>query len=698
MLPEYSRGDVRVSRAISRHPQRLAKHLTEGKESEKARFDAIFAWVASNIRYDFNAYFSSGGAGTPRVNRILKYRKGICLDYAYLMDTLCRLAGITNVTVPGYAKDEIFDVQDSLYLDDHAWNAVKLDGLWYVYDVTWASGRPEYHFTRFSRFIDQLRKRYPPRYKIKRIVVERKLFLSYCDEEGIVRPPDTITYYKQRFWNRKLISLLRKFKLRVERYTTQRIDTAFYLCDPETFAVTHFPDDPMWGLVASRNVRDYEGDSAYYHFHDSVYRFQERYGRACPDCDGFISYNELNKHLNFRRESLKFNRRNRFATMISEFGVGRLKLLESVPVEDSLSKVMLLDTAMAWEERARQSLYQSALNIEEDFYLQRNKNSHKADLLYTENAAYSNFVRGEKFKIKVQSKSVKDLQRKTGLAWSQFVRCLGRTKNLSDNEAPNPKVKTTPYKLLELQGKRQYFDSLVRVGDHGIDSLRSLLEANIRTLSSNLKPKLLEHDSVFSLFALSTRLRYYQRDNYKKDIVELRKRILSSTRRYMNNLDSMVYGPSAACAEIGDQLFRTIELRNDAEGEVFSLLSELVRRSLVKPGELKAYKQQMIRKIREDLCWLEKNEPKLLGLFDAFSQFTQRQSDASSVIRAENQVEGYRVRIVNKELSRRRKKYKKIVLHNTKVVNSLLRLTRREKRLFLKRLRDERREAARRKK
>jgi len=698
LWPDYSPKDIHVNRRIARHPQSLANHLTKGKTSEKEKFDAIFAWVASNIRYDFSTYYSSGGHSVQRVKRLLKYRSGICMDYAFLMDTLCRLSGITNVSVPGYAKDEIFDVGDSLYLDNHAWNAVKLDGLWYVYDVTWASGRPEYHFTKFTNFIFGLLKKYPPRYRVKRVIIRKQVFGSYCDPDGTFKPPDTITYYKQRFWNRLLIRKLHQFRPKVERYTTQRIDTSFYLCNPETFAVTHFPDDPVWALVAGRTIRDYEGDSAYYHFHDSLYHVQQRYGRPCPGCDAFLAYDELNKNISLRKEGLLFNRRNRFASMICEYNIGTLKLIESRNVEDSLGKVTLIDTAMAWEERARASLYQSALNIEQDFYLQRNKNGHKADLLFAENTAFANFLRGEKFNIKVQSKSVKDLQRKTTQVQSQLTRRLGRVKSWSDKEKPNARVKNTPAKLLELQNKLRRADSLVSSDNRRIDSLRALLEKTIRQLSANLKLKLLEHDSVFSLFSASARLRYYMRDNYKKDIVELRKSINASQNRYMNDLEMMIYKPSAQCGELSEQLFSAIASRNKAEEEAFVWRSELTRRSQKDPEELNTAKKSAIDLNRSELCWFEKNAPALDALFRMFGQFTSRQADAMAMIRMENGVEVYRERKVNKELARRKKKYKKIVLHNTKATNYLLRITRKEKRMFLKKLRDERREAAKRQK
>lgn len=694
ILPDYSKEDIHLSRAITKNPGTLARRLTAGKTSEKEKFDAIFAWVASNIRYNFAAYFSSGGSGMPRVKQILKYRSGICIDYAHLMDTLCNLSGITNVSVYGYAKDEIFDVNDSLYLDNHAWNAVKLDGLWYVYDVTWASGQPEYRFTKFSNFIYKLYLKYPPKYKVKKIIV-RKFFINYCDDPDQWRAPDTITYYKQRFWNRLLLSRLQKFRPKVKEYSTQKLDTSFYLCNPETFAVTHFPDDPVWSLVSEKTVRDFEGDSAYYHFHDSLYKTRPRYGRPCGGCDAFLGYDELNRNTTLRKESLKFNRRNRFVTMHCEYNIGKLKLVESRNFDDSLTKVTVIDTALAWHDRAKGSLYQSFLNIEQDYYLQRSKNGRKADLLYEENTAYMHFVMGEKFNIKVQTKSVKDLQRKTGMAVKGMVRRLGRVKSLSDKEVPNNKVKNTAIRLQELTHKQRYFDSLVGVCDGKIDSLKEVFVARVNILSAGLKDKLLEHDSVFSLFKASTRLRYYIRDNYKKELVEIRRMIERSKSRYMNELEQKVYGPSADCAELGELLFAMIFRRNDYEEESFKIRSELVRRSQVQPSDLADYKKSMIAKNRADLCWFERNAPRLEGLFRMFGQFTDRQRNAAGLIRIENRVEAMRERYVNKELGRRKRKYKKIILHNTKVVNYELRNTRKEKRNFLKKLRDERREAAR---
>ncbi len=695
MLLNYSKEDVSVGGAIAKNPGTLARRLTEGKSSEKEKFDAIFAWVSTNIRYDFASYFSSGGSGMPRVKMILKYRSGICIDYAHLMDTLCNLSGITNVSVYGYAKDEIFDVNDSLYLDNHAWNAVKLDGLWYLYDVTWASGQPEYRFTKFSNFIYKLYLRHAPKYKVKKIIDRKNVFISYCDDAIQLSAPDTITYYKQRFWNRVFLARLQQFKPKVKRYSVQKLDTAFYLCNPETFAVTHFPDDPAWSLVSQRTVRGFEGDSAYYHFHDSLYKTQQRFGRPCGACDGFLGQDELNKNINLRKESLNFNRRNRFVTMHCEYNIGKLKLLESRNFDDSLSKVTVIDTALAWHDKAKTSLYQSFLNIEQDYYLQSNKNHVKANLLYDENNAYVSFLLGEKFSIKVQSKSVKNLERRTRLMERKLDRRHRQFRYHEAHEIPNKKLVTTAAKLLELHQKMAYADSLITLYNQRIDSLKNVFGEKVKVLSIGLKEKTLEHDSVFSLFKTTMKMRYYMRDNYKKDVVELRKKIEGSKSNYMNDIEAKVYQPAKECIEIGDRLFNSLLERNACEAGAFKVRAELVRRSKLEPDELKAYKDLLKRRNGQDLCWFEKNTPKFKALFFMFEQFSNRQWAGIRIVKRENSIEAMRERYVNKELGRRKRKYKKIILHNTKAVNYELRMTRKEKRDFLKKLRNERREAAR---
>jgi len=118
---------------------------------------------------------------------------------------------------------------------------------------------------------------------------------------------------------------------------------------------------------------DFESDSAFYHLNDSTFNHQNRYGRSCPECDDFISLDELNKNQTLRKSSLNFNKRNRFITTICEFNIGKIKFFESKSFDDSLTKVTIIDTSLAYLSFANQSLLKSNEYTEAEYVLQKTK-------------------------------------------------------------------------------------------------------------------------------------------------------------------------------------------------------------------------------------------------------------------------------------------------------------------------------------
>jgi hypothetical protein len=691
---EYDKKEIAIGRKTAKNPVTLAHALTKGKTTDKEKFDALFAWVATYIKYDFAAYFSSGGSGMPQIKRVLKYRTGICLDYAYLMDSLCKLSGITNTSVYGYAKDEIFDVNDSIYVDNHAWNAVKLDGLWYVYDVTWASGETEYKLTPFSNFIYQLYLKHPPKYKTKKYVSKKFFTVNYCDS-ALTKTPVVYVYKRQRFWNHWLRHQLLKFRLKTRRFNTQKLNSNYYLCNPQTFAIDHFPDDPAWSLLPARTLREVETDSAFYHLNDSTYASQKRSGTACGDCDGFLASEELSKQHSLRKASLAFNKRNRFITTICEYNIGSLKYNESKTYDDSLTKITTIDTSLSYLDFARASLYASTQHIETDNALQKNKNKIKADLLYEENSVYRDFILKDKYTTKTGIKSLKDLSRKTGMSEKKLIRRINRIKNYDENELPNERVKNTTFKITELNQKLSQNDSIIDLLNKQIASLKEELEKKLALTTINLKQKLADHDSAFLPFQKSAYLRYFIKDNYKKEVVEIRKKIKRSTLEYANGLNDKVYEPAETCNRIGEVLFNAINLRNNYEELSFKLKGELIRRSQLPASALKDYKAYLRNQNRQDICWIKTSTPNLGFLFLLLEDLLKHQKNAGSIIQIENIIESQRLKQVNKELDRRRHKYKKTILNNYRVVYHQTRIVRKEKREFLKKLKQERREAAR---
>lgn len=208
---DYSQVDELVStypKSFSK-VQDLAEKINKDftKEDEKAR--AIFYWIATNIRYDVKAYYAQNSdrpiaysfrnqeekIGKQRqfkldfANKALKSKKAVCQGYTALYDYLAELTGLESVTVTGTAKTNLTQIGKLPGASDHAWNAVKINGRWYLVEPTWAS--------------------------------------------GVVDP--------------------------VKRTFIPKFNEGYFLTPPDTFVLTHFPDDKKWllGNFTEQNFASY---------------------------------------------------------------------------------------------------------------------------------------------------------------------------------------------------------------------------------------------------------------------------------------------------------------------------------------------------------------------------------------------------------------------------------------------------------
>jgi GrpB-like predicted nucleotidyltransferase (UPF0157 family) len=137
----------------------LAYKLTSDLTTDVERFRAIFTWVCSNVANDYGLFSRNKHKrkrfqnDSLRLNdwndkfkkiifrKLLKDNKTICTGYAYLIKELANLANIDCEIVHGFAKTSTESVEKS-DAPNHSWNAVKLNGKWYLCDPTWASGIP----------------------------------------------------------------------------------------------------------------------------------------------------------------------------------------------------------------------------------------------------------------------------------------------------------------------------------------------------------------------------------------------------------------------------------------------------------------------------------------------------------------------------------------------------------------------------
>jgi len=154
----------------------------------------------------------------------------------------------------------------------------------------------------------------------------------------------------------------------------------------------------------------------------------------------------------------------------------------------------------------------------------KKQNLFKANLLYKENNDYRDFIIADKYNTRTASKAIKDLERLTRMTDAKLIRRIKRIDKYEENEVANPKIKNTPFKLLEINQNLRNTDSIISVLNNHVDSLKLLFENVAISLSGNLKSKIKLHDSAFFPLEESIYLRYLMRDNYKKEIVELRKK------------------------------------------------------------------------------------------------------------------------------------------------------------------------------
>lgn len=95
--------------------------------TEMQRVEACFKRIATG--YYGNKYGYPSFADSEMV--VLIHKTGVCKDYAKEMATLCRLVGL-----------EAYSEGRTYYGAGHELCKVKINGIWYVVDPTWAEGQP----------------------------------------------------------------------------------------------------------------------------------------------------------------------------------------------------------------------------------------------------------------------------------------------------------------------------------------------------------------------------------------------------------------------------------------------------------------------------------------------------------------------------------------------------------------------------
>jgi len=145
MDPRISNVPADLQRSVFAQPEQslepLVRALLDGVTDEFLRVKILHDWLAENIAYDVHSYFSGTRADTTWPSALGR-RTAVCQGYCTLLEKMCLSAGITCTTVSGYGRGYGFapGQTENVANVNHAWNAVQIQGRWYLVDVTWDTG------------------------------------------------------------------------------------------------------------------------------------------------------------------------------------------------------------------------------------------------------------------------------------------------------------------------------------------------------------------------------------------------------------------------------------------------------------------------------------------------------------------------------------------------------------------------------
>ena len=107
--------------------QAFAQELTVGLTTNKAKYDACFKWITSNIKYGYE--YPSGGPVNNNPYPVFTTKYAVCQGYANLLFIMMH-----SLDIPAFVCNGIVNLPS--VFGGHAWNYVYCDKKWYVSDPT----------------------------------------------------------------------------------------------------------------------------------------------------------------------------------------------------------------------------------------------------------------------------------------------------------------------------------------------------------------------------------------------------------------------------------------------------------------------------------------------------------------------------------------------------------------------------------
>ncbi|XP_043089119.1 kyphoscoliosis peptidase-like [Puntigrus tetrazona] len=130
----------------------ITQTITEGASSDLDKLRAIWIWLCHYIEYDVHGLLGLSKK-TVSAEEVISTGRAVCAGYSNVCSQMCREAGIECREVLGYSKGLGYEYGHSFRnaKSDHSWNAVCLDGQWYLLDACWGAGTVDIDKRAFTK-------------------------------------------------------------------------------------------------------------------------------------------------------------------------------------------------------------------------------------------------------------------------------------------------------------------------------------------------------------------------------------------------------------------------------------------------------------------------------------------------------------------------------------------------------------------
>ena len=109
--------------------------LNNNLNTEESQAFLVYCWIAKNISY----YIGPRPDNTPM--GVLKKRVTQCSGYSRLFKEVLKIFNIKSILIHGIGRT--YNLSTKPHRENHEWNAIKINGKYYLCEVTWGAGKVE---------------------------------------------------------------------------------------------------------------------------------------------------------------------------------------------------------------------------------------------------------------------------------------------------------------------------------------------------------------------------------------------------------------------------------------------------------------------------------------------------------------------------------------------------------------------------